>query len=86
MAGGGGSDYTEDDQAEALRIMIREVATVEPVALVWYSAYDQTYFGADPWFQQAFRFEGLISWTGTPKQSWVVWQKLAAAPVTLDER
>lgn len=61
--------YSEEDQEAFLRRAVDELAGVDVVAMVWYSLYDQTYLGVDPWFQEAFRSIGLRRLDGTPKRS-----------------
>jgi hypothetical protein len=77
MGGGGDSGYTEAEQAEALGRMLIEMAEAAPVALIWFSLYDQPYYGVPAWFK-IFKHLGLHGPDGTPKQSFVVWKKLHA--------
>lgn len=78
MAGGGSSGFSEAEQAWVLRRMLSELAAANPVALIWYQAYDMLYLGAPITFQQWFDHEGMHSLDGTPKESYVIWKKVRA--------
>ncbi len=81
MVGGGGSSFTEAEQAWVLRTMLSEFSSIDTAALIWYSAYDQPFFGQVPWFKEAFSFLGLMGMDATPKESFVVWQKTGDIPL-----
>jgi hypothetical protein len=76
-AGGEDSGYTEAEQAWVLRRMLTEMAAANPVALIWYSLYDQPYYGVPAWFK-IFCHLGMHGPDGTPRESFVLWKKLHA--------
>ena len=78
-AGGGDSGFTEAQQAEVLARMLVDLAAVRPVALIWFSLYDQPYFGVPAWFK-IFKHLGFRGQDGTPKPGLVLWNKLHALP------
>jgi hypothetical protein len=62
--------YSECEQADFIRRAMDELAGSDVVAMVVYSLYDQTYFGAEPFFQDAFRSIGVVELDGRPKEAW----------------
>lgn len=62
--------YSEREQVDFLRRAMDELSGHEVVAMVVYSLYDQTYFGAPPFFQDAFRSIGVLRLDGSPKEAW----------------
>jgi hypothetical protein len=80
MAGGGSSAYSEAEQAEVLEVMLDELATVDPVALIWFQIYDRLYLEAPPWASEAFDHIGMLDLSGTPKTSLALWQKVHDLP------
>lgn len=81
VAGGGDTGFSESEQAGILRQMLKEFAAADPVALIWYSLYDQTYLGSPSWFKQAFRYFGMYDFSGTPKEVFILWKKVHELPV-----
>jgi len=79
-AGGGDTSFSESEQAGILRQMLQEFAAADPVAVIWYSLYDQTYLGSPPWFKQAFRYLGMHDFSGTPKEVFILWKKVHELP------
>ena len=77
MAADGGLLYSERAQADALRQMLTEFAAADPVALVWYQMYDVPYYGFEQ-YQNRFRHIGMHDMSGTPRESFVIWQKIYA--------
>jgi hypothetical protein len=80
MAGGDGSGYTDSEQAAVLSTMLAELATVDPVAVIWFQLFDRLYLEAPQWVSDAFDHIGLFDLAGTPKESFVVWQKTFSLP------
>jgi hypothetical protein len=80
MAGGDGSSYTQSDQAAALSAMLSELATVNPVTVIWFQLFDRLYLEAPQWVSDAFDHIGMMDLAGTPKESFVIWQKTYALP------
>lgn len=66
---GGDQVYSEEEQEAFLRRALAELAGHPVVAAVWFSLYDQSYLGAAPFFQDAFRTIGLIRRDGAPKRA-----------------
>jgi hypothetical protein len=76
VAGGAGAQLNEFQQAELLRRMIGEFATVNPVALVYYQAFDMSYLGQPQMFKDLWSTIGLARLDGTAKRSYFVWHDL----------
>lgn len=70
--------YSESEQERFLRWALADLATHPTVAAIWYSLHDQTYLGAAPFFQEAFRHIGLIGFDGTPKRAWEMLRRTRA--------
>ena len=80
MAGGGASSYTQVEQAAVLTTMLRELATVDPVAVIWFQLFDRLYLEAPQWASEAFDHIGMMDLEGTPKESFAVWQRTFELP------
>ncbi len=65
-----GGIYTEGEQADFLRRAMEELAGHEVTAMIIYSLYDQTYFGAPQYFQDAFKSIGARHLDGASKEVW----------------
>ncbi len=86
---GGDELYPEEEQEAFLRRALTQLETTEVVAAVWFSLYDQTYFGAADFFQDAFRSIGLLHADGTPKRAFAMLagtQNGARSPLVLHPR
>ena len=80
MAGGGDSPYSQQEQAQVLSIMLSELASLEPVAVIWFQVFDRLYLEAPEWASAAFNHIGMMDLAGTPKESFLLWQKVHALP------
>lgn len=76
VGGGGSSGLTNTQQAELLKRMIQEFASVNPVAIVMFQAYDLNYLGQPMWFKDIFSPVGIAQMDGKIKPAYFVWKEL----------
>lgn len=76
VGGGGSSGLTYAQQADLLKLMNQEFASVNPVAVVLYQAYDLNYLGQPMWFKDYFSPIGLAEMDGKVKPAYFVWKEL----------
>ncbi len=70
--------FSEQIQYDFAKKIITSVAATDPppVAIVWYQMFDTQYLGASEWFKISFATIGLRDYAGTPKMTYVAFQKM----------